>query len=612
LTVPDITDFKITRLPGRPPVLEWTKPVPTGNNNLVEVYDLLVKEASTKDFPSKSIEQILPKHPDSNTAEKESFVLSNYHFMKNKSWVFKLKTYTSQDDSSFSNLATITIADFYESITDLKASKKLNGDLQFTFTKPFSNQFPSSKVKRYKVHWKLKHSPEWSENDFYWQKPDEDPLADPFTEMFWWGGPTLSDLPMNFMIEPEIEGQQNSLNSNVIEATPDNETKYPPQPPTNLTLTQSADGKKITLNLKAPDNNGGSPIMGYGYMRRNIGKNEGWKEIVSNTNSTKTTHDDYVLPTDILEYRAFAINKIGRSGDSNTVQNKPLAPKITDLVITTTQDNLPVLDFTKPLVTDDKNGNHDYINRYRIQIKKHSAPHFTDPPVDTFPPKTPDSYIQETETYIMKNYKNYMKDGETYDLKILAYKSFPPYIESNIVTITAHYTPVTVPDTPTNLSATVEDSKTKVSWTAPKNNGDSIVTHYIAEIKQSVADKWTSSIVQGSPTSITDLINNTQYDIRVAAVNKVGTGPFSSIIHVTPKGKIPPPPKGKEQMVAQYFGITVKDEAGIQPEQVIIDNYDPTQYVGDPIFGVIGNTSHGAGTRYLEFVVVRRKKSPKE
>ena len=95
--------------------------------------------------------------------------------------------------------------------------------------------------------------------------------------------------------------------------------------------------------------------------------------------------------------------------------------------------------------------------------------------------------------------------------------------------------PRTVPGTPRSPSVTNGDEKLTVSWRAPVTNGGAPVTGYRVE--------WTSDGVTlgeesatGLNHEIEGLTNGVDYEVRVAAVNVAGAGPWSGEDEGSPVG----------------------------------------------------------------------------
>ena len=108
----------------------------------------------------------------------------------------------------------------------------------------------------------------------------------------------------------------------------------------------------------------------------------------------------------------------------------------------------------------------------------------------------------------------------------------------------------TTPDNPTNLHGTPGNQQVSLTWTAPNNDGGSVITGYLIEFKLDSLivppGSWTQittsnttpplSYVVGPTSSPTPypLTNGSLYDFRVSAVNGVGIGSQSIIIKVMP------------------------------------------------------------------------------
>jgi titin len=77
-------------------------------------------------------------------------------------------------------------------------------------------------------------------------------------------------------------------------------------------------------------------------------------------------------------------------------------------------------------------------------------------------------------------------------------------------------------------------SKTQVtlSWTPPKDTGGCEITEYIVEHRAEGNFKWKRSAkdkILGTVHTVKGLEENTVYEFRVSAVNRVGTGPHSEV-----------------------------------------------------------------------------------
>ena len=99
----------------------------------------------------------------------------------------------------------------------------------------------------------------------------------------------------------------------------------------------------------------------------------------------------------------------------------------------------------------------------------------------------------------------------------------------------------------------VGSGQVKLSWTAPSNNG-SAITDYL--IQRSVdGTTWTTVADGTSPATgftVSELTNGTRYSFRVAAVNGIGAGPWSTTVSATPLG----PPSAASSLIAAVAPTT--------------------------------------------------------
>jgi hypothetical protein len=92
----------------------------------------------------------------------------------------------------------------------------------------------------------------------------------------------------------------------------------------------------------------------------------------------------------------------------------------------------------------------------------------------------------------------------------------------------------TEPGAPTSVSGVVGDSQVSLSWIAPVFTGFTDITDYIIQYSisstfASSVTTFTDSISSNASATVTGLTNGTTYYLRVAAVNAVGPGEYSSI-----------------------------------------------------------------------------------
>lgn len=96
---------------------------------------------------------------------------------------------------------------------------------------------------------------------------------------------------------------------------------------------------------------------------------------------------------------------------------------------------------------------------------------------------------------------------------------------------------IAVPLQVTGLSASGANRQARLSWTAPSDGGDAVITDYTIEYKESSASTWSTFVHAATTTTkmnVTALENDTAYDFRVSAVNLGGVGTASAVATATP------------------------------------------------------------------------------
>jgi hypothetical protein len=103
------------------------------------------------------------------------------------------------------------------------------------------------------------------------------------------------------------------------------------------------------------------------------------------------------------------------------------------------------------------------------------------------------------------------------------------------------------PGVPTGLAGTAAATSVSLAWVAPTSDGDSPITDYAVEFGPDTASYTavTRTPSTAATQTVTGLTASTEYVFRVAAVNAVGTGAFTSpITRTTLAPTVPGAPTG--------------------------------------------------------------------
>jgi hypothetical protein len=115
--------------------------------------------------------------------------------------------------------------------------------------------------------------------------------------------------------------------------------------------------------------------------------------------------------------------------------------------------------------------------------------------------------------------------------------------------------PRTFATAPLNVLSTFGDTSVALTWDAPAYNGGVNVTDYAIQYSSNSGTNWTTfsdGVSSATATTVTGLTNGTSYVFRVAAVNNVGTGAYSS----TSPSATPRTTPGVPTSVTPTFGNT--------------------------------------------------------
>ena len=282
------------------------------------------------------------------------------------------------------------------------------------------------------------------------------------------------------------------------------------------------------------------PITGY---RIEMSEDAGgtWSRLVENSRSTRTRAADTNLSSGTTRhYRVYAINSEGPSEASNehqatTAPNVPGPPRGLDAVAT----GMTSIDLSwSPPASDSGSA----VAEYRIEVSRTGN----------------SGWSREASTTDTDYSHTGLTPDTRYFYRVHAVNSVGPGAPSNVVRAT---TDPTVPDAPTNLTATAEgQSGIKLTWRPPGYDGGSLVTGYQIEFSADGGTTWEVLAVVNPntiPPSHEDsgLAAGTTRHYRVSAINDVGTGEASNVDHATTDATVPDAPTGLDATADGPFRI---------------------------------------------------------
>ncbi len=142
-----------------------------------------------------------------------------------------------------------------------------------------------------------------------------------------------------------------------------------------------------------------------------------------------------------------------------------------------------------------------------------------------------------------------------------------------------------VPGVPRNLSAEAGNAQLTVEWQAPAEDGGAQITGYELEYAVRGSGNWMDAQHSGTETRfvLRDLVNGTEYGVRVSATNSVGTGDATPPVYATPVA--PPDPDPDPDPDPEVPGVPRNLSAEAGNAQVSVQWQAPADNGGSPITG---------------------------
>ena len=334
-----------------------------------------------------------------------------------------------------------------------------------------------------------------------------------------------------------------NYNSGAYQTTAGSVAPQPPGIPAAPTAT--AGNAQALLSWSAPSDIGGGPITDY-VIQYSSDMGFNWTTFVDGTSTSTLTTVTGLNNSSAYVFRVSAMNSYGTgfpSASSNTTTPSGPPPAPTGLVATVGDGRVSIA------FTQSSNGG-SAISNYKYSIDNGS----------TWTDRSPAAM---TSPLVISGLNN----GASYQVKILAVSSAGDGTPSSAVAVL----PAVAPGSPTGLSGSISSSTATLSWAAPASNGGSAITDYV--VQYSVNGTTWTTFNDGTSTSTSATIpglpagSTAGYSFRVAAVNAIGTGTYSSVLSLVSYSFAP---GGGAYASTVYLGY---------PELNAVDGIDNTTWI---------------------------------
>jgi titin len=283
------------------------------------------------------------------------------------------------------------------------------------------------------------------------------------------------------------------------------------QPPTiPLSVTATPGLNKLTFSWEKPEYDGDSAITDYEFQLTTDGGTP-VEYGVGTISTARTLEITGLLPTSsyVLEVRAKNTAGISQWSAPSTASSPYTLPGTPTNVVGVAGDSKVTLTWDAP-----GGDGGTPLTDYFIKISSNNGSTWTTPTGDV---------VSTSTTAEITGLTN----GTRYVFKVAAKNAAG---EGSYSTPSQGVVSRTVPTAPKNPVGQVGDTQVTLSWGTPSSNGGAVVTDYDVEYSSdggSTWDKFPHQESQAFQQVVTSLVNGTSYIFRVAAINIVGTGPWS-------------------------------------------------------------------------------------
>ncbi|MFA6164147.1 MAG: fibronectin type III domain-containing protein [Methylobacter sp.] len=142
------------------------------------------------------------------------------------------------------------------------------------------------------------------------------------------------------------------------------------------------------------------------------------------------------------------------------------------------------------------------------------------------------------------------------------------------------------------MTGTSGNAAAALAWQPPLSDGGSPISSYTVDYGDGITSKTLSVPGNVTGTTITGLINGTQYTAQVNGVNAVGTGLPSNPVTLNPTGAAPSldlalsmsGPAEVQAGANAVYALLVTNTGGLSVPQVRVDNILPASGFGESLF----------------------------
>ena len=330
------------------------------------------------------------------------------------------------------------------------------------------------------------------------------------------------------------DGQTIHSGSASVNATP----RGPLTAPGSLDASTEGDGG-VRLSWSDPAD---STLTGYQYRHRNT-SDEGWNPDWTNiqgSDAETTSHTLDGLAKNLrhtLEVRTLRDDDQGPAASSSVTPRGPM-PHLQNL--------MAAADDREATLSWDNPGDHGitgYQYRHRAETESAWNPGWTSIP----------SSNANTTSFRIQSLVNLT--AYTFEVRAMRGLDEGPASSTSATTPDG---PATVPNETTSLRVVQGDQEFRASWGRPTEPDErAAVTEYKVRHRQIGTSSWRSVTVDDCcAVTVTGLTNRRHYEMQVAAMNRVGTGPWAGPVNVTPQPPHtdPPAPTGDADLSLGTLG----------------------------------------------------------